>query len=76
MSCLRCIPHNQHRDSTSTLPPHLQECEAILYVMRLDVGSLTERLETSQARGPGLVPGQQKQTQFDPEVILRVLSHR
>ena len=45
--------------------------------MRLDVGSLVERLETAQSRGPSaLAPGQPRQAQFDPEVILRVLSHR
>ena len=57
--------------------PMRQACEEILYVMRLDVGSLVERLETAQSRGPSaLAPGQPRQTQFDPEVILRVLSHR
>ena len=56
-----------------------QDLEAILYVMRLDVGSLVERLETAHSRGDrqGLVPGGgPKQTAYDPEVLVRVLSHR
>ena len=44
---------------------------------KLLLTALVERLETAQSRGPsGPAPGQPRQTQFDPEVILRVLSHR
>lgn len=43
--------------------------------MQMDVGSVIERLESCQGFG-GLANGSSKTPPYDPEVLLRVLSHR
>lgn len=58
----------------------LQDLEQTLYVMRLDVGTVIERLETSSKAGPSALSqhtgGAPKQIAYDPEILLRILSHR
>ena len=48
--------------------------------MRLDVGTVIERLETSSKAGPSALSqhtgGAPKQIAYDPEILLRILSHR
>lgn len=57
-----------------------QDLEQTLYVMRLDVGTVIERLETSSKAGPSALSqhtgGAPKQIAYDPEILLRILSHR
>lgn len=58
----------------------MQDLEQILYVMRLDVGTVIDRLETSSRAAPSALSqhtgGASKQIAYDPEVLLRILSHR